>query len=203
LLNLYQEKTAGVKYAGTGKSYSGIAKYIPQRDYAGNNLDELSKGYDLNMITHRTVTATKSRTIGNYWLQPIMPENHILINPVDAHRKGLKDGQEVKVVSKTNQEGVWDLKNHGKKFMIGTVKLTETMMPGVISFALGWGHWATGAEDITIDGHVVKGDPRRATGIHANAAMWTDPSLRNNTCLLDPVGGSVSFYDTKVELVKV
>lgn len=51
-----------------------------------------------------------------------------------------------------------------------------------------------------IDGERIKGDPRRATGVHANAAMWTDPALRNNTCLLDPVGGSVSFYDTKVRL---
>jgi hypothetical protein len=33
--------------------------------------------------------------------------------------------------------------------------------------------------------------------------MWTDPSLRNNTCLVDPVGGSVSFYDTKVRVERV
>jgi hypothetical protein len=43
---------------------------------------------------------------------------------------------------------------------------------------------------------------RRATGVHANAAMRLDDYLKN-TCLLDPVGGSVSFYDTKVRLVKV
>jgi anaerobic selenocysteine-containing dehydrogenase len=28
---------------------------------------------------------------------------------------------------------------------------------------------------------------------HANAAMWIDPALKN-TCFVDPVGGSVSFY---------
>jgi hypothetical protein len=32
--------------------------------------------------------------------------------------------------------------------------------------------------------------------------MWTDPVLRN-TCMIDPVGGSVSFYDTYVKLVRV
>jgi hypothetical protein len=31
--------------------------------------------------------------------------------------------------------------------------------------------------------------------------MWIDPHLKN-TCMLDPVGGSVSFYDTMVALVK-
>jgi len=55
---------------------------------------------------------------------------------------------------------------------------------------------------VTIDGKLIKGDPRRATGIHANAAMWVDPYLKN-TCMLDPVGGSVSFYDTKVRLIKI
>jgi hypothetical protein len=31
--------------------------------------------------------------------------------------------------------------------------------------------------------------------------MRLDDYLKN-TCLIDPVGGSVSFYDTKVRLVK-
>ena len=39
--------------------------------------------------------------------------------------------------------------------------------------------------------------PPRAAGVHANAAMWIDPAVRN-TCLCDPVSGSVSFYDTHV-----
>jgi tetrathionate reductase subunit A len=202
LLCLYQEKTALSRHAGTGRHYAGIARYFPQMDYAGNTLEALAKGHDLQLITHRVISSTKSRTIGNYWLHPLMPENAILLNPQDAARLGLTDGQSVRVVSATNPEGSWDLKNGRKKAMVGAVKVTHTIRPGVVSFALGWGHWATGSEDVTVDGHVVKGDPRRGRGVHANAAMWTDPSLRHNTCILDPVGGSVSFYDTKVTLVK-
>lgn len=201
LLNLYQEKTASMRYSGTGKHYSGIARYLPQRDYTGRGLEGLAEGYDLSLITHRTVTATKSRTVGNYWLQPIMPENGILMNPRDAKAGALQDRQMVRVVSATNREGVWDLGPQGKKPMVGVLHLTETIRPGVVSFALGWGHWATGAEDIIIDGHRVPGDARRGTGVHANAAMWTDPGLKDNTCLLDPVGGSVSFYDTRVRIL--
>jgi anaerobic selenocysteine-containing dehydrogenase len=203
LLCLYQEKTARNRYAGTGKHYSGIARYLPQADYAGNSHDKLTAGHDLHLITHRVVTATKSRTIANYWLHPIMRENAILMNPRDAKHLNLANGDRVQVKSATNTAGEWDFKNGRTKAIIGALKLTETMKPGVVSFALGWGHWATGAEDIVVDGAVVKGDPRRARGVHANAAMWTDPSLRNNTCMLDPVGGSVSFYDTKVKLEKV
>jgi hypothetical protein len=73
------------------------------------------------------------------------------------------------------------------------------MRPGVVSFALGFGHWAIGAVDIEVNGVVIQGEARRAKGIHANAAMWIDPALKN-TCMLDLVGGSVSFYDTHVRL---
>jgi len=49
---------------------------------------------------------------------------------------------------------------------------------------------------------LIKGERRRRRGVHCNAAMRIDPYLQN-TCLLDPVGGSMSFYDTKVKLVKL
>ena len=143
---------------------------------------------------------TKSRTITQSYLTASLPENAILVSSADAKRLGLKDGAKVKVVSATNPDGVWDLKDGRKKPMIGQVKVTETIRPGVVTFTLGHGHWATGASDVVIDGVVVKGDPRRATGIHANAAMWVDPHLKN-TCFIDKVGGSVSFYDTRVRLV--
>jgi anaerobic selenocysteine-containing dehydrogenase len=204
LINTYQEKTAGTKNAITGKSNPGYATYIPVMAVNGKKPEELglTEGYDLYLITQRDITQTKTRTIPNYWLLAVYPENFILINPVDAKRLGLKDGDKVKVVSATNSEGVWDLKNGIKKPMEGKIKITETIKPGVITFTLGHGHWATGASDFYIDGKLIKGDPKRATGINANAAMWVDPYLKN-TCFLDPVGGSVSFYNTKVKLVRV
>lgn len=201
LLCLYQEKTAKNRYAGNGQHYRGHAHYRPQADFTGQSLDKLATGHDLHLITNRTILQCKSRTVTNYWLLPMMPENHISMNPADAARLGLRDGQQVKVVSATNPTGEWDLTNGTKKPMTGKLKLTETLRPGVVTFELGFGHWATGAVDAVIDGQLIKGDPRRATGLNANAAMWTDPALRGNTCLVDPVGGSVSFYDTKVKLI--
>lgn len=203
-INIYQEKTAGTKNAFTGKSNPGYATYIPVSTVLGKSPKEsgLEDGYPLHLLTQRDILHTKSRTVVDYWLLSIKPENEIIINANDAKSLGLKDGDKVKVVSETNREGIWNINSLMKKPMIGKVKITETIMPGVITFTLGHGHWATGASDVTIDGKIIKGDPRRATGIHANAAMWIDPYLKN-TCMLDPVGGSVSFYDTKVKLVKV
>ena len=199
LLNLYQEKTASTIHAGTGKPHAGHACYVPVADFLGAEPAALSKGYDLALITHRVVSQTKSRTIGNNWLTPLMPDNGILVNPADARRLGLRAGQRAKVVSATNPSGLWNLGAGQQKPMVGTVVVTETVRPGVVSFALGFGHWATGASDVVIDGHRIRGEPRRARGVHANAAMWTDPTIKN-TCMFDPVGGSVSFYDTRVRL---
>jgi tetrathionate reductase subunit A len=202
LLNLYQEKTAATIHAGTGKPNPGIACYLPIRGFDGQGLDEYRKGHDLAMITHRVISQTKSRTVADPWMSALLPENGVLISPRDAARLGLSNGQLVKVVSATNTRGIWPLGAAGDKPMVGKLIVTQTVRPGVVSFALGFGHWATGAADVTIDGHVIKGEPRRAKGIHANAAMWTDPTVKN-TCLFDPVGGSVSFYDTHVKLEPV
>ena len=203
MLQLYQEKTASLKYSATGENYPGIAKYVPVTNYAQEDISKLSDGYEFSLITHRTINQTKSRTVSSYWLLSLLPENGIIINPDDAKKLQLEKDDQVKVISATNTRGVWDLKNGKNKEMVGKIVPSETMRPGVISFVLGFGHWAYGAVDVEINGETIKGDSRRAQGVHANAAMWTDSSLRNNTCMIDPVGGSVSFYDTKVKLEKV
>jgi anaerobic selenocysteine-containing dehydrogenase len=202
LINLYQEKTYKAKDAFTGKHYYGMAKFVPVADTLDRPPVEQSKGYDLHLITQRDIKMTKSRAISNQYMTTLMPENSIIINSKDARRLGLENGNKVKVVSATNPEGVWDLKNGRIKPMVGTIQVTETIRPGIITFTLGHGIWATGADDMVIDGQLIKGDSRRGGGIHANAAMWIDPHLKN-TCMIDKVGGSVSFYDTKVKLVKV
>ncbi len=202
LINLYQEKTAGCKDAFTGKSFYGMARFVPIADTMGKDTKELAKGYPLHLITQRDVRHTKSRTITMPYLTDLMPENGIIMHTSDAKKIGVKTGDRVKVISATNPDGVWDLKKGRKKPMVGKVQVTETIKPGVITFTLGHGHWSAGAEDVVIDGKVVPADIRRAAGIHANAAMWIDPNLKN-TCMIDKVGGSVSFYDTMVQLIKV
>ena len=123
------------------------------------------------------------------------------MNAQDALRLGFKNGDLVRIISKTNPYGVWDLKEAGKKPMVGRLKVIEGIRPGVTAFSLGHGHWAYGAEELSIDSKKIKPDKRRATGIHANAAMRIDPYLKN-VCLQDLVGASVAFYDTYVKLIK-
>jgi tetrathionate reductase subunit A len=202
LINLYSEKTAETVNSMTGKRFPGIATYLPTADALGRPIPDQADEYPFHLITHREIFHTKSRTIADYWLLAIYPENFVVINRKDADRMQLSDGDRVKIVSATNPDGAWPVGNGRAVPMIGKVKVVEGMRPGVVSFSLGNGHWAYGAADISVDGKVVHGDARRATGIHANAAMRTDPYLKN-TCLVDVVGGSAVFYDTRVKLVKV
>ncbi len=201
LINIYCEKVAKSKNAMNGKHFLGLAGYLPIQDILGRPIEDEKNGFNLHLITYREIAQCKSRTITNYWLLSLLPENFILINSEDARNRGLKDGAQVKVISATNPRGEWDLKNGKIIPMIGKIKLTEGIRPGIIAFSLGHGNWATGASDVVIDHKLIKGDSRRLKGVHCNAAMRIDPYLKN-TCLLDPVGGSVSFYDTKVKLIK-
>ncbi|MHB1118718.1 MAG: molybdopterin-dependent oxidoreductase [Bellilinea sp.] len=201
LVNIYQEKTSGIKNSMTGKSLAGYAKFIPpQLDVTGKPVEEGAE-YDLQLITYKDITQTKSRTSGNYWLNALMSENAVIMNAVDAHRLGLQDKDRVRVVSASNPEGVWNLGNGKKVEMAGKVKVVQGMRPGVVAFALGFGHFAYGSTDFVIDGEKIQGDPRRAGGFHANAAMTVDPYL-GNTPLVDPVGGSAVFYDSMVKILK-
>ncbi len=202
LLNIYQEKTYKTIHSGTGKHHKGYACYIPLMGYTGKLPDELRNGYPLNLITNRTIVHTKSRTISNYYLLPLMPENEILVNSIDALKFGLKNGDMVKVTSSTNPEGILQINDKEQRIIAGKVRITETVKAGIITFVLGFGHWATGAADFEIDGVKILGDKRRSAGFHANPVMWSDPFLKN-TCFIDPVGGSVGFYDTYVNLVKI
>lgn len=203
LVGIYMEKWTTTKNSMTGKPYMAHAHFMDSpTDVLGRKLDDEAKGFDLTLITYRHITQCKSRTVGNYWLLAVYPENFIDMSVADGRRLGLRDGDQVKVVSPTNEEGVWDLAPGHKKLMIGKVRIMEGMRPGVIGFTLGHGHWAYGAGDVVIDGVKVPGDPRRATGVHANAAMRVDPVLKN-TGLVDLTGGSAVFYQTQVKLVKV
>lgn len=205
MVNIYQEKTYDTRSSMTGERLFGYPLYIPPgKSLLGEDLIEsdVQAGFDLRLITYREIAQTKTRTISNYWLLGILPENFVLMNAVDAEARGLKEGDLVRVISPTNLAGEWDLGNGGVKPMVGKVKVVQGIVPGVIAVSLGFGHWAYGSRPFTIDGVTIPADERRGRGLHINAAMRTDPHTPNTT-LVDPVGGSAVFYDTMVRVERV
>jgi len=185
---------------GPGESCSGIAIYEQVRDASGMEVSQ--EGYDLQLVTYKDILGGQSRTLPtDYWLSSIWKENAVLMNSADAGRLGIRDGMEVKIVSATNPEGLWDLRNGRKVPMSGKARVIEGIRPGTVAVSWHFGHWAYGSSDVEVEGKVIKGDKRRSTGLCINAALLSDPHL-GDVCMTDPIGGSASFYDTRVRVVK-
>ncbi len=202
-MNIFVEPVGTGKDSITGKSFSGVPHYEPAQNSTGAPVD--NQDYPFSVVTYKEVVGCQSRTISNYWTQGgmgIVPTNHVLINPLDAIPLGLKDGDMVKLTSRTNPKGTFDLGNGNVESVQGQIKLTQTARPGSVMVSFHFGHWAYGARDVVIDGQTVKGDARRNGGICSNPVLLLDEGTQT-TCLTDPIGGSASFYDTKVKIQKV
>lgn len=199
MFSLYVENVAMARDAMTGRPFSGLPIHELVKDAGGRPV--VQDGYDFHLITFKEIWGGQSRTPGNYWAQAsLMPENPIFMNREDAQRLGIREGQVVTLVSRTNPDGVWDLGNGLKVAIAGRVKLVEGLRPGVVAVSWHYGHWAYGASDVVIDGVRVRGDRRRGGGLCPNAVMLVDDRL-GDVCLTDPIGGSASFYDTRVRVV--
>jgi len=202
-LNLFVEPVATGKDSITGKPFVGVAHYEPIQNSTGTAVDD--KDYPFAVVTYKEITGGQSRTISNYWTQGgmgVIPTNYVFMNPVDARPLGLKDGDVVKLVSRTNPQGMLDLGNGHVEPIQGQVRLTQSARPGTILVSWSYGHWAYGARDVVINGQTVKGDPRRNVGLCSNPVLLLDEGTKT-TCLTDPIGGSASFYDTQVKVEKV
>jgi tetrathionate reductase subunit A len=202
-LNLYVEPVATGKDSITGKPFVGTAHFEPIQNSNGTPVADTDMPF--HVITYKEVTGGQSRTISNYWTQGgmgVVPTNYVLMNPRDAASLGVREGDVVKLISRTNPNGTLDLGNGQPEPVQGKLKFTQGVRPGVIMVSWSYGHWAYGARDVVIDGQTIKGDPRRAVGLCSNPVLLLDEGTKT-TCLTDPIGGSASFYDTKVKLAKV
>ena len=148
-------------------------------------------GFPLTLITYKPVFHTQSRTIVCPTLQNFMPENFVEMNTSDALQRGLETGDVVIVTSASNPAGI-----------LGRVRVTETIRPGVVAIANSYGHWEMSSRAMTVDGASRDFDPGRALGMNACLLMRVDPSLGSGS-ISDPVATSASFYETSVQVARV
>jgi thiosulfate reductase / polysulfide reductase chain A len=160
----------------------GLPTWVPSETVAK------ARGDELILFQYKFPTLTHSRTSNCKWLSEIRHDNPILMNPVDAAKRGLKDGDRVVVTSATNQ----------KEF---NLQVTEGIMPGSVGAGWGPGHWEYGAfanagEGVTAD--LVKADPDYAR------IWWKDKGTNPNWLpapITDPIGGSQEWA-TAVTITK-
>lgn len=212
---IYDEKSGTTRDSITGEKWSGLPEYKPIQDLKGNPIKDKRP---LTLITHKEILGGQSRTISNKWLQEIKDwgwnpmnsknikrklkegkigdvyGNWVVMNSKDAQARNLETGDQVKVISKTNNwEGV-----------VGQVLVVEGIRPGVVDISWHYGHWAYGSESTHVNGaeKLEVPDKERAAGICPNSVMRVDTSV-GRTPLQDPIGGSASYFDTKVEVLKL
>ena len=190
-LSLYAEEVALSRNAITGERFSGVSGWVEPTTMAGTTLATLDPAdqWPFTILTYKGSIQTHSRLVSNTILREIQPENWIEINRSTGEKLGFRDG-----------DLAWVETPQGKHK--GRVKLREGIRLDVITFSVGYGHWGYGASAVEIDGKRTEPDKIRAAGIHLNPIMRHDPTVEQMP-VMDPVGGSVSFYDTRARLSHV
>ena len=86
----------------------------------------------------------------------------------------------------------------------GHAPFVSILRPGVIAVSHHFGHWELASRPHAVDGVAQSYDRSRGTGLTVNPIMRLDQFKGKvlNTSIQDKVGGSVSFYDSRVKLVK-
>ena len=197
--HLYLERVAAVNDSISGDPFDGLPSWDSAVSSDGSSLDDPE--YPFQLITYKESFATQSRTSGNYWAQySLAPENFVLVAAQDAEHLGLSDGDVVRLASHTLPDGMFDLGNGRTRPIEGKIKVLQGLRPGVIAVSHHFGHWAYGSTDVVVDGQVVRGDDRRGHGLPVNALMRLDGYMKTGA-VTDPLGGSASFSDTKIQLL--
>jgi anaerobic selenocysteine-containing dehydrogenase len=190
-MHLFIESLATAKDSLTGNPFSGVAKYETVKDSLDReiNFDTTFSQYPFTLITYKQAFHSMARTITQPSLVAIKGTNYVEINASDARSLGIETGDTVNVTSPSGGSA------------IGTALLTEGIVPGVVAIAHSYGHWEMSSKSHTLDANDTDYDPRRRVGIAANPLMQLDPFLED-VCLQDKVGGSSSFFDSRINIEK-
>ena len=189
IIRIFSDPVARTIDSVTGNYYSGVPQYKVPAHSDGSALSDT--GYPYRLITYKTVHHGQGRTNINPWLMLMIPENWVEISANDAATLGVVTGDQVKVVSASNSNGI-----------VGKAKVTQGLMPGVVAISHHYGHWEQHSHSIIINGVSTQYDPSRGAGIQPTQIMRTDKKYPN-VSLQEPIGGSCSFYDTRVKVTKV
>ena len=146
---------------------------------------------DLYLTTYKVAAHSHSRTMNCKYLAEVYHSNPAWINPLTAKKKGIYDGDRIKVKSATGE-------------FVTRAQLTESVMPGVIAVSHHCGHWAYGryASDkrSPIEGSDNLGDH------DYKLKWWTDNGVHPNWAIpnsADPINGQQCWMDAAVKVTRV
>lgn len=163
------------------KGFNPLPSYIPIPEHQKKKADELI------LTTYKVNVQTHSRTQNCKWLTEIYHDNPAWINPITAEKRGIKEGDGIRVTSKVGN-------------IVTKARVTEGVIPGVVAISYHCGHWeygeyasgkgCGGTGDVP---HICEPDCMKKwwkeTGVHPN---WIIPNSP------DPISGQQRWMDTVV-----
>ena len=201
---LYNEELAASRNSLTGERFSGTLCWRPPADAAGQPLAAADRDYPFALVTHKMNVHTQSRTTCHKWTMELLPENMVVMHVDDARGLGLRDGDRVRLVSRSNPGGI-----------SGRLRTGRQVRPGCVAVSFHYGHTQHGASRLAVAhaGRVFLGgkevtdadglvpDPRRGAGLNPNLVSRLDPRL-GNTPVIDLAGGIPDFSSTRVRVTR-
>jgi anaerobic selenocysteine-containing dehydrogenase len=191
LLHFYIESIAKTVNSQKGqKDFSPLGKYESIRA-VNNQVINDGSAFPLKVITYKDSFHSMARTICNPSLVGILPENSVEMNSSDAQARNIVTGDKIRITSASHPKGL-----EAKAFV------SEGIRPGVVAIRHCYGHWEMSSRPYIVSGTQSGHDASRSAGLSMNPLARIDPVL-GDVSLQDILGGSVSFGDTQVEVVKI
>jgi anaerobic selenocysteine-containing dehydrogenase len=191
----YDGAKLAIRFSGrdsiTGQFFDGMGKYEAPADMLGRSIAERDSALPLQLVTYKMSWHSQMHTVRYPWLMSVQAENFIEMNPDDAGARDLQTGDRARLFSASAPEGVE-----------GLVLATVPVAPGVVAVSHHFGHWEMSSRAHRVNGRNEAFDASRGAGINAAQVMRADPVFPNVT-LQDRIGGSASFYDTRVNVQKI
>lgn len=162
------------------EGFPPLPQYMPVASHGERGEDEFV------LISFKVNVQGHSRTQNDKWLSEIYHDNPLLIHPQPAARRGIADGDSVKLISAQGE-------------VITKARLTEGIHPQAVGLSFHGGHWEFGRVARATPFASSDPDSRllwwRGEGNGANANSIIPPRV-------DPVGGGEAAMDTVVKVVR-
>ncbi len=178
--------------SGYFEIYSGLMKekgYNPLPTWYSIPEHEKMSDNDMILTTFKVATQIHSRSQNCKYLTELYHDNPAWINPVDAQRRGIMEGDEIKVKSEVGEITI-------------KARVTPAVIPGVIAISHHCGHWQYGryaSGNKAPMAHDDDPDLKRMwwKGNHGAHPNWIIPNAP------DPINGQLRFMDTVVQVIKI
>ena len=118
----------------------------------------------LTLITYSLPFHRSPESGLNSWLLETMPENRLIINPIDASSRGLKQGESISVES-----------SDGSVKRPVRIQIAPGIRPGVVALANGYGYTGAGATPYSIDNTNNFFDKPRSAGVNPSEFLEKGP----------------------------